>query len=183
MSDSAQEKMAQALQEQHAQWNSFATKALESSIRLFELNLKMTRQSLEDTSLSVRHLLEAKTPEQLFSVDQKLMQEKLNQVLTYANEIGAITSAFTTEISQAAQNQMAGSVEKVTRYADGAAGSGAQQSMFPDLSQAQHGYEQWLDAGKKIVEAFGQNLAMPGNLVEPVKKAAAKPATTRARAR
>lgn len=186
MSDSAQEKMAQAFQDQQLQWSSFASKALESSMKLFELNLKMTRQSLEESASSVRHLLEVKSPEQLFSIDQSQMQEKLNRIMSYANEVGAIASSFTTEISQAAQSQMSGGYEKIAKFADGAAKPVA-PTAFPDLSNAQHGYEQWLDAGKKMAEAFGHSLVVPVSHTAPVKQTAPKTATktpaSRARAR
>ena len=176
MSDSAQEKMAQVLQEQQAQWSAFAGRALESSTKLFELNLKIARQSLQDTSESVRHLLAMKSPDEIFSIDQTLVQERLNHALEYANEIGAIASAFAYEISQAAQNQMAGNLDKVARFGETAANPIA----VPNLFLQQQGYEQWLDAGKKLAETFSQNL----NMAAPVAvDAAPKAAGTRARAK
>jgi len=179
MSDSAQRKMAQALQEQQAHWNLFAGRAIESSTKLFELNLKIAKQSLEDTSESVRHLLKVKSPDEIFSLDQTLVQERLNQALEYANEIGAIASAFAYEISQAAQNQMAGNLEKVTQFADAAKPIAA-----PPLFPPQQGYEQWLEAGRKIAEAFGQNLNLTGQANgSQVNAAAPKAASTKARAK
>jgi len=191
MSESAQEKMAHALQDQQAQWSAFATKALESSMKLFELNLKMAKQSLEDTSQSARHFLAVKSPEEIFKVDQELLQERLNQALSYAGEIGAITSAFTTELSQAAQSQLSKTVEKAGKLADEVTQLTAHQSpaqtLFPTLNDAQHGYDQWIDAGKKIVEAFGHGLPMPtfesAQDKRPSKPAAKSSNGSRARAR
>lgn len=180
MSDSAQEKMAHAMQEQHAQWSAFVSKALEGSIRLVELNLKLTRQSLEESTQSMRHLLEVKSPEQLFTVDQKLMQEKLSQVMAYASEVGAIASAFSTEISQAAQSQMSDSYKKVAQFADQGV-KPAVPNVFPDSMQ--NGYAHWMDAGKKFAESFGQSLNLPNQSAAPVKAAAPKATASRTRSR
>ena len=78
MSESAQEKMARAVQEQQAQWSAFAAKALDSSMKLFELNLKMAKQSLEDTSQSARHVLSVKSPEDIFKVESGTVLCKRN---------------------------------------------------------------------------------------------------------
>ncbi len=174
MSESAQEKMAQALQDQQAQWGAFATKALDSSMKLFELNLKVAKQSLEDTSKSVRHLLAVKSPQEMLSVDQDAMQDRLNRTLSYASEISAITSALTAEINRVAQEQMANGYEKAAKIASDNNQQSPVQKMFPHLGEVSHGYEQWLDAGKKMMEAFGQGMAAPGADSAPAKKTASK---------
>jgi phasin family protein len=187
MSESAQEKMARTVQEQQAQWSAFAAKALDSSMKLFELNLKMAKQSLEDTSQSARHVLSVKSPEDIFKIDQALLQERLNQALSYANEIGAITSAFTTELSQAAQHQLNKTYEKAGKLAEEVSHQSPAPKLFPNLNEAQHGYDQWLDAGKKMVEAFGHGLPAPSfdpaQTKKPTKPAAKSSNGSRARAR
>lgn len=174
MSESTNEKMAHAFQEQQAQWSAFSSKALESSIRLFELNLKMAKQSLEEASQSARHRLSAKSPEQIFAVDQSLLQERMNQAMAYASEIGAITAAFTTELNHAAQSQLGNSYDKVTQLVEEVKKPSAPQPFFPQFGELNHGYDQWLDASKKIVEAFGHGLP-----ITPTKSTTARPVTTK----
>ncbi|MET3107564.1 phasin family protein [Oxalobacteraceae bacterium GrIS 2.11] len=190
MSESAQEKMAQAFQNQQAQWSAFANKALDSSMKLFELNLKMAKQSLEDTTHSARHLLSAKSPEELFAFDQELVQGRVHQAMAYASEINAIASAFTNEMTHAAQGQFNHSpaaqvVEEVNH-------SLPMQKFFPQMGEMNQGFEHWMDAGKKIAEAFGQSLpiqmpsamSVPVTRAAPAKRTVAKPAPAgRSRAR
>lgn len=184
MSDSAQEKIAQVLQEQQTQWSALATKALDSSIKLVELNLKMTRQSLEESTQTVRDLLQVKSPEQLLTVDQGLIQERLSQAMQYASQVGAIASEFAADVSQATQSQMAGNLGKINKFSAVVEQPPALKNLFPDAGVAQQGYEQWVEAGKKFVEAFGQNFPASLNgagfagIAKPAhaKPAAAKPA-------
>jgi phasin family protein len=184
MSESAQEKMARALEEQQAQWGAFASKALESSMKLFELNLKMAKQSLEEASQSARHLLSVKSPEQIFTVDQELIQERLNQVMAYASEIGEITSAFTSDLGKAAQSQFGHSFDKVTKLVEEVKPGVPVQKFFPQFGELNQGYDQWLDASKKIVESFGHTLPVAAVKPAPAKKPAAKAASNgRARAK
>lgn len=178
MSESAQEKMAHAFQDQQAQWSAFASKALENSMKLFELNMKMAKQSLEDASQSARHLLVAKKPEEIFALDQELLQDRLNQIMNYANEIGEITSAFATELGQAAQSQMSHTYEKATKLAEDIKQPTSTQKFFPQLGELNQGYDQWLDAGKKIVESLGHGLP-----VKPSKPAATKTTTEKSASR
>jgi phasin family protein len=178
MSDSAQEKMAQALQEQQAQWSTLATKALDSSIKLVELNLKMTRQSLEESTQTVRELLKVKSPEQLLTIDQGLLQDRLSQAMQYASQIGAIASEFAADVSQVTQNQMAGNLGKINQLSAAVEAPLAMKNLFPDTGVAQQGYEQWVEAGKKFVESFGQNFPASFNgagFTGVAKPAAAKP--------
>jgi len=182
MSDSAQEKMAQALQEQQAQWSTLATKALDSSIKLVELNLKMTRQSLEESTQTVRELLKVKSPEQLLTIDQGLLQDRLSQAMQYASQIGAIASEFAADVSQVTQNQMAGNLGKINQLSAAVEAPLAMKNLFPDTGVAQQGYEQWVEAGKKFVESFGQNFPASFNgagFTGVAKPAAAKPVTAK----
>jgi len=174
MSESTQEKLTQALQAQQEQWGACATKALESSMKLFELNLKIAKQSLEDTSNSVRHLLAVKSPQDVFSVDQDVMRERLKQTLSYASEISAITSALTAEINRVAQGQISSGYEKAAKIATEDNQQSPIQKMFPHLGGVNQGYEQWMDAGKKMMEAFGQGIAVPGTDNASNKKTAPK---------
>ncbi len=184
MSDSNQEKMAQAFQEQQAQWSAFTAKAMESSMKLFELNLRIARQSIQDVSHSAQQLFAAKSPDQVFSVDQELAQEKLNQIISYANEIGEITSSFTSGLGQAAQSHLSQTYEKTAKLVEEVKPQADFQKFFPQLGDASHGYEQWLEAGKKIAESFTHALPAAAAKSAPARKPVAKPATrSRARAK
>jgi len=182
MSDSPQEKLAQAFEEQQAQWRAFTTKALESSMKLFELNLRIARQSMQDVAHSAQQLLTAKSPDQVLSIDQELAQEKLNQIMSYANEIGEITSSFTSGLGQAAQSNLHQTIEKATKLVEEVKPQADFQKFFPQIGDATHGYEQWLEAGKKIAESFAQAVPVTPTKPAPVKKPVAK-ASTRSRTR
>lgn len=100
MSESTQNKMANVVQEQHERWKAFLIMALGSSTKLAELNLATVKQSLDDISHSVRELLELKSPQELFSVEHTLMQERFSQFLAYTVEIREIASEFAAELGQ-----------------------------------------------------------------------------------
>ena len=55
MSESAQEKMAQVLQDQQAQWTAIGSKLLESSMKLMELNVRVVKQSIEESNGTSLH--------------------------------------------------------------------------------------------------------------------------------
>jgi phasin family protein len=179
MSESAQEKMTQALQEQQAQWMAIGTKLLESSMKLMELNVRVVKQSLDETAKSTQHLFAAKKPEEVFAIDQGKMQEKLNQALAYANEINSITSELTSEFSQSTQAKLSEAVSKASEFVahiNPAAGDFSNkplEQLFSQFGNSQHGYQQWVEASKKFADSLGVKLpAAPESVAE--KKRAAK---------
>jgi len=168
MSESAQEKMAQALQEQQAQWTAIGSKLLESSMKLMELNVRVVKQSIEESTQSAQHLLASKSPEAMFSVDQAKLQEKLNQALAYANEINAITSELTSEFTHSTQEKLSEVVSKANQFVAGIQPSAPAfsnkplEQIFSQFSNPQFGYEQWVEASKKFADSMGVKLpSMP----------------------
>jgi len=173
MSESAQEKMTHALQEQQAQWMAIGTKLLEGSMKLMELNVRVVKQSLDDSAKSAQHLMAARKPEDVFTVDQEKMQEKLNQALAYANEINAITSELTSEFSHSTQEKLSAAVSKANEFVSSinpAAGDFSNkplEQLFSQFGNSQHGYQQWVEASKKFADSIGVKLpAMPEPVAE-----------------
>ena len=172
------------LQEQQAQWSSIVARTLDSSIKLVELNLKMARQSVEESTQSVQHMLQVKSPNALFAVDQELTQERLNQAMNYAGQISAIASEFIAAMSQATQAQMSGNLGRLNSFSAAPETPAPIKNLFADSAMVQQGYEQWVEAGKKFVAEFGQNFPAAFNGAGVAKAAEVKPSTTtRSRAR
>jgi len=192
MSESTQEKMAHALQDQHEQWRAFASKALEGSTKLFELNLKMARQTMQDATQAARHLLSAKSPEEIFTLDQKGLQDRVNKIMAFNAEINEIVMAYGMELGQSVQTHIRKPGAKIEKAIADIGKSAHPQQFLPQMDDFTHGFEQWLSATKQLSDAFGQGTiaaAKPATVrktaARPVAKkaVAAKPAARKARAR
>jgi phasin family protein len=167
MASNNQDKMINALQEQQAHWVTFASKLMEASMKLVDLNAKMAKESIDDTSNTIQQILKAKAPDEMLKVDAGKMQEKITRMMTYTKEMNAITSAFNAELYQTAQAQLHDSYEKASKLVSGAQPAASQQNQQPfdfmlsAFGDASKGYEQFLDAGKKLAEAVGKNVVIP----------------------
>jgi|GEM_PF-5985978 len=172
MSASKQEKMIDAMQEQQAHWMTFASKAMENSMKLVELNMRMAKESIDESSASIQQLLTAKAPDEALKLNSDIMQAKLNRMMSYVNEVNALTSRALTSGLNA---QFRDASEKITKLAEGAAQSVLPQNnqqpldfMLSAFDGASKGYEQWMDASKKIVEAVEHKLvATPTTKAKP----------------
>ncbi|HRK10625.1 MAG TPA: phasin family protein [Thauera sp.] len=107
---------------------SLANSALARAERLTELNLNTTRSVLEDGVAITRKLAEAKTPQELASLQAELTQPMLDKAVAYArnvqelaaegqqetaklveSQVAELNSAFSTALEQAAKTAPAGS--------------------------------------------------------------------------
>lgn len=162
---SNQKKMIDALQEQQAHWLTFTSKVMENSLKLFELNARMAKESMEDSSDAMQHLLAAKAPDEVVKLDAKLMQEKLNRMMAYAKEVNAITSGLNAELCQMTQSQLHDVYERTGKLTGGVKSARSEHKQQPfafmasAFGDASKSYEQWMEAGKKITEAVEHNLA------------------------
>lgn len=162
---SNQEKMINAIQEQQAHWVMFASKVMENSMKLFELNMRMSKESIDDSSQSIQHLLQLKAPEEAFALDAEKMQDRLNHMLSYAKEINEITSGLIAELNaelvDMAQTQFHELVEQSTKQPPKSAGNNQQpvDLMLTSIGNMSKGYEQWMNASKQFAEAVEKNLA------------------------
>jgi phasin family protein len=163
MSSSKKEKMVNNLQDQQTQWAHFAAKVMENSMKMFELNARMAKESIDETAESVQHLLKAKTPDDVLKLDTEKMQEKLYRMMAYAKEINALTAEFNADLCQMTQTQFH-DASKLAGAAAPASSQNTQQPfdyMYSAFGDASKGYEQWMEAGKKIAEAVEHNMTAP----------------------
>ncbi len=148
MSESSQEKFTNIIQEQQAQWMAFANKALESSMKMLEVNIRMAKQTLVGSTTSAPDLLTLKNPAEMFSINKNQLPEAYTRMLSYAKEINAITSDLNAELGKVVQSEMSGGLKCL------GINSGKPVSL-EKLVNTQQVVEQWVEAGKKITEAFG----------------------------
>lgn len=175
MSTSNQEKMINAIQEQQARWMTFASKAMENSMKLVELNMRVAKESVDESSASIQQLLTAKAPEEVLKLNSDIMQAKLNRMMSYAKEVNTLTSGLNAELSQMTQAQFRDVTEKTAKLAEGAHSVSPKNNQQPfdfmlsAFGDASKGYGQWMDASKKIVEAVEHKLvANPATKAKPV---------------
>ena len=84
--------------------NSFASKAVDSAQKVLALNISTTKASVEKSSAAARQLLEAKDPQEFFSVSGKA--PNLDGLLAYSRELFSIASAAQAELIQSAKEQI-----------------------------------------------------------------------------
>ena len=172
-----QEAMINAIQEQQAHWMTFASKAMENSMKLVELNMRMAKESIDESSASIQQLLTAKAPDKVLKLNSDLMQAKLNRIMSYVNEVNTLTSGTLSSVPNA---QFQDAFDKITKSLQGAQSASPHNNqqpfdfMWSAFGDASKGYGEWMDASKKIVEAVEHNL-----VVNPATKS--KPASSKKR--
>ncbi len=164
MARNVQKILINTIQEQQAHWLVFATKAFESSIKLYELNMKMAQESLSDSVQSIQAMSAIKSPDELLICDVDHIQSNLNRTMAYAKSINEVMSALSLEFSQLHQAQWSrlAEVNTLAQTACPPASESMQQPfdlLFDNLKNATNGYRQWMDVGKKIAEVVGHNLS------------------------
>jgi phasin family protein len=179
------EQMKQALLTHQARWNSCAVTALDSALQLFELNVKASRQTLAESSQTVRQLLSAGTPGEAYHLDQEQLRERIDQMTVYASEINRIVSGLAEEINLAGQDQLTEGFQQVRHLSEdvgqGTRAASQIPTLFPTLEMAQQSFGQWMEAGKKLVTSFGEGLAIPAMATPAAVPVRAAPKTASAR--
>jgi len=84
-------------------FNSYASKAVESAQKVLALNISTTKASVEKSSAAARRLLEAKDPQEFFSVGKP---PGFDHLLAYSRELFGIASAAQAELIQSAKEQI-----------------------------------------------------------------------------
>lgn len=83
--------------------NSFASKAVESAQKVLALNISTGKESVEKSSAAARRLLEAKDPQEFFSIGKP---PSFDNLLAYSRELFSIASAAQAELIQTAKEQI-----------------------------------------------------------------------------
>lgn len=165
MSESNQEKMISILQEQQAHWMTLTSKVLENSMKLFELNVRMAKESLDDSSNTMQHLFKVKAPEEMFDLDAEKMQDKMNRMLSYAKEMNEITADLNAELCQMTQSQWHEACAQAAKLVEDVRPVVPEQNQQPfnlmmsALESASKNYEQWMGMSQKMMGEAERNVA------------------------
>ena len=91
------------LEAQFKIFNTFASTAVDSAEKVIALNLNTTKASVEKSSAAARKLLEAKGPQELFSLNAA-QPTGFDNLLAYGRQLVSIATAAQTELLQSAQS-------------------------------------------------------------------------------
>ncbi|USX22004.1 TIGR01841 family phasin [Oxalobacteraceae bacterium OTU3REALA1] len=91
------------LEAQFKIFNTFASTAVDSAEKVIALNLNTTKASVEKSSAAARKLLEAKGPQELFSLNAT-QPTGFDNLLAYGRQLVSIATAAQTELLQSAQS-------------------------------------------------------------------------------
>ena len=91
------------LEAQFKIFNTFASTAVDSAEKVIALNINATKASVEKSSAAARKLLEAKGPQELFSLNAG-QPTGFDNLLAYGRQLVNIATAAQTELLQSAQS-------------------------------------------------------------------------------
>lgn len=164
-----------------------ATKTFESVEKVVDLNMTAAKASLEDTAVTTKQLLNAKDPQEFFSLSAAQTQPAVAKAIAYGRHLTSIASTAQAEFTRTAEEQFAEAGRKVSEIVEGAsknapAGSENVIALFKSaFNNANAGYEQFTKNTKQAVEVIETNLNTAVNQFSQVAEKAAAATTTRAR--
>ncbi|MGI4847741.1 MAG: phasin family protein [Janthinobacterium lividum] len=106
------------MQAQLAFMTSLTGKAIESLEKIVELNMNAAKASFDESSANLKDLLAAKDSQEFFSLLSVQAQPNSEKALAYSRHVGVIVSGLQTEISSAAEAQIAENNRKVGALVD-----------------------------------------------------------------
>lgn len=139
-------------------------KTFESVEKVVDLNLNVVKASLEDSSTAARQLLEAKDPQEFFSLTAAQAQPTAAKALAYGRHLAGIATSAQAEFTRAAEEQIAEAGRKVSALVDDVsknapAGSENVIALVKSaIGNANAGYEQFSKTTKQAVEAMEANM-------------------------
>ena len=104
------------LEAQFKIFSTFASTAVDSAEKVIALNLNATKASVEKSSAAARKLLEAKGPQELFSLSAG-QPTGFDNLLAYGRQLVSIATAAQTELLQSAQSGMKQAQEQAQELA------------------------------------------------------------------
>jgi phasin family protein len=158
-----------------------ANKTLENVMRLVDLNMKLTKDSMQDSAAAAQQWLSAKTPQEFFSLSAGKGQLNLEKILSYDEEVASIPSSMQAELSKAAQAQFADSCHRASTLVEQMASSAPADAQNPfaimksAIEKVSGGYEQWATMSKQVTETMEANRSMATNQFASARKKAASP--------
>ena len=174
------------LEAQLSAFLALATKTFENVEKVADLNLNAAKASFEDSTVTTKQLLNAKNPQEFFSLSAAQAQPTIAKAIAYGRHLTSIASAAQADFTRTAEEQIAEASRKISEMVEGAsknapAGSENVIAMFKSaFHNANAGYEQLSKSTKQAVEVMENNLNTAVNQFSQVAEKAAA-ATTRAR--
>ncbi len=166
---------------QIAMMTALTNKTFEGMEKLIDLNLSLTKASLQESSAAAKLLMTSKDPQEFFAHTQAQSKPAAEKVLAYGREVVSIASHTQAEFTKAAEEQITETNRKVLSMVDevskhAPAGSeGAVSALKSIIGNANAGYEQLTKTTKQAVETLETNLNQAvSQMVSSVEKATPK---------
>jgi phasin family protein len=143
--------------------SSLTSKTFEGMEKLVDLNISAAKATLEESSAAARQLLQAKDPQEFFSLSAAQAQPTAEKALSYGRQLASIAAGTGAEFSKAAENQIVEANRKVISLVDEVsknAPAGSESyiaAVKTAISNANAGYEQFTKTAKQAVEAMETN--------------------------
>lgn len=143
--------------------SSLTSKTFEGMEKLVDLNISAAKATLEESSATARQLLQAKDPQEFFSLSAAQAQPTAEKALSYGRQLASIAAGTGAEFSKAAENQIVEANRKVISLVDEVsknAPAGSESyiaAVKTAISNANAGYEQFSKTAKQAVEAMETN--------------------------
>jgi len=152
------------LEAQFASLTSLNKKAFEGLEQLFALNVNAAKASLEEGTAAAKQLLNAKDPQEFFSLTAAQAQPSAEKALAYGRHLASITTATQQEFTKAVEAHIAETNTKVISLIDEVtknAPAGSEQAVTALKSVVGNinaGYEQLSKTTKQAVQTLEENL-------------------------
>lgn len=166
---------------QIAMMTALTNKTFEGMEKLIDLNLSLTKASLQETSTAAKLLMSSKDPQEFFSHTQAQTKPVAEKALAYGREVVSIATHTQAEFTKAAEEQITETNRKVLSMVDevskhAPAGSeNAVSALKSFIGNANAGYEQLTKTTKQAVETLESNLNQAvSQFVSTAEKTAAK---------
>ncbi|MEN9866826.1 MAG: hypothetical protein RL748_2416 [Pseudomonadota bacterium] len=150
---------------QIAMMTALTNKTFEGMEKLIDLNLNLTKSSLQESSAAAKLFMTSKDPQEFFSHTQAQAKPAAEKALAYGREVVSIASHTQAEFTKAAEEQITEANRKVLSMVDevskhAPAGSeNAVAVMKSIIGNANAGYEQLTKTTKQAVETLETNLS------------------------
>lgn len=151
------------LETQFAMLSSLTSKTFEGMEKLVDLNINAAKATLEESSAAARQLLQAKDPQEFFSLTAAQAQPTAEKALSYGRQLASIAVGAGAELSKAAESQIVEANRKVISLVDEVsknAPAGSENfvaAVKTAISNANAGYEQFTKTAKQAAEAMESN--------------------------
>jgi phasin family protein len=136
---------------------------------LVDLNMRMIKDTLADSTAVTQQLVSARTPQEFMSRTSALTQPNVEKVLAYGRDVAAITASIQAQLRKAAEAQVSEYKDRVTaRTVDLSHNtpdnSGKVLAMMQSaVEKTNSGYEQWAKMTQQAVEAMQANFTTAAN--------------------